>query len=191
MQYRGEDMEAFGAQYRDAIDRCVKASLHIDPIIQALHFILVLDGPHFDHWSANKREHMRHSDYLPSLDFLIHEAIDEWHSRRLERKRAALQLNLTSSTTAVSRPSNPPPRKDVCPYCRLPNHKETTCYYKHVHFRRPGWQPNTVTLQKIDARLQGNSNAALVNSPPLDLFNFVQFSHQVHSEASPEISTDT
>lgn len=50
-------MEAFGVQCRDANDRCISAGLTVDPEVQVMQFIHLLD-PHFDHWTASKREQM-------------------------------------------------------------------------------------------------------------------------------------
>lgn len=126
-QYNGEDMEAFGEQYRDTIDRCISAGMTIDPVIQVMQFLHILN-PHFDHWATNMREHMRRNPLdLPTLDLLILEAKDEFKSRQERQTRATLQL------AAAPHRALPISSKELCQYCRLPRHKEETCYYKHVH----------------------------------------------------------
>ncbi|CAM6104489.1 unnamed protein product [Calypogeia fissa] len=123
------------------------------------------------------------------LDRLILEAKEEW---KRKQERATLQLHLNTTARIPSQ------RKELCAYCRLPNHKEDTCYYKHVHLRKPGWQPNSITMQKIQERLRGavnlqssNHSSTSAGSPQLDLFNFVQYSHQAHFESTSEITKDS
>lgn len=187
-------MELFCIRYQDAITRCLTAGIQIDSVVQAMQFITILD-PHFDHWTANKRDQMRrHPTVAPSLDSLISEAKDEWR-RKQERETVNIQLNVAH--TAVSSNHNTPSthtsvRKEICSYCRLPRHREDMCYYKHVHLRRPGWQPNTITLQKIQERLKPTNQVQVGPSVPtidpatLNVFDFVQFAHQAH-DAQPDL----
>lgn len=58
LSFTGENMELFGATYRDALARCVAAGITVDPIIALTNFIHILE-PHFEHWVVNKREHLR------------------------------------------------------------------------------------------------------------------------------------
>ncbi|CAM6081590.1 unnamed protein product [Calypogeia fissa] len=65
MKYQCEDMQTFGNKYRDAINRCVSAGIQIDPDIQTLQFISILEG-HYEHWAVNKYEQMRQDPILAS-----------------------------------------------------------------------------------------------------------------------------
>ncbi|CAM6095311.1 unnamed protein product [Calypogeia fissa] len=149
MQYQGEDMESFGTKYQDALERCSSAGIQIDLEIQTLNFLGILEN-HYEHWTDNKYEQMRQNpnQQIP-LDRLILEAKEEW---KRKQERATLQLHLNTTARIPSQ------RKELCAYCRLPNHKEDTCYYKHVHLRKPGWQPNSITMQKIQERTRGAVN---------------------------------
>lgn len=140
-RFQGEDIADFCIQYRVALDSCAVAGIAIQPTIQVLHFVTILDT-HYEHWCANKREQMRRDpDHLPTLDALIHEVT---HEALRKRDHASLQI------TTVS-----PKRQciaDVYSYCGLSHHRIERCFYKHVHLCRPGWQLNSTILQCIKSK---------------------------------------
>lgn len=200
LQYQGEEMEAFAGRYLEAVDRCLTAGITIDPEVQIMQFLFMLDShPSYQHWAANIRNQMRRDPLnTPPLDLVLQEAKDEWWSQQA-REQPTLQINLSRSHP---RSRSAPPRATTgprCPFCNFANHTEEMCFYKHTHLRRPGWQPNTQVMQRIQERLHGTmqvQNSSVTNqtfgstSPFLDVFTFAQFSHQVHSEAIDSLNKD-
>ncbi|CAM6128438.1 unnamed protein product [Calypogeia fissa] len=141
MRYTGEEIEAFCTQYKKAIDRCLQSGIQIDPLIQLLQFIAIFEH-HFEHWAVNKYDQMRQDDAVFTLDKLIREIKDE----AKQQKATSTQLSMV----ATHRPAAVTTLcKEICPYCKLPNHKEEACYYKYAHLSKPGWQPNSITMRKI------------------------------------------
>ena len=75
--YQDESIENFCKRYCDIIDKFHTDCFDISPLIQALHFLRILQ-PHFPQWAANKREQMRREPkVLPQLHTLIQEITDE------------------------------------------------------------------------------------------------------------------
>lgn len=198
LQYQGEEMELFCGRYLEAVDRCLTAGIIIDAEVQIMQFLFTLDThPNFQHWTANVRSQMRRDPLnTPSLDLVLQEAKDEWWSQH-DRESPTLQLNV-SQPQSHSRPTQSRVSIQKCSFCHFANHKEDTCFYKHIHLRRPGWQPNSIVMQRIQQRSRGTmqvqnstSEASTSTSPFLDLFNFTQYSHQVHSEATEHLTKAT
>lgn len=92
-RFQGEEIADFCLQYRAALDSCAVAGIAIQPTIQVLHFVTILDS-HFEHWCANKREQMRRDPaHLPTLDALMNEVMDE---ALRKRDHASLQITVPS-----------------------------------------------------------------------------------------------
>lgn len=144
----GYSMETFCGTYQAILDRCASVDIIIQPKIQVIKFVGILDS-HFEHWCASKREGMRQSAILPTLESLMYEICDE--SKRLKQR-----IHLQAHAHIPSRPHSVV--LDTCTNCGLPRHKVERCWYKFPHLRREGWQPNAAILKKI----RDNSSASNV-----------------------------
>lgn len=72
----------FCGMYQAILDRCASIDIVIQPKIQVIKFVGILDS-HFEHWSANKHDGMRRSVELPTLESLMYKICDE--SKRLKQ----------------------------------------------------------------------------------------------------------
>lgn len=145
--YKGEEIGAFCIWYREVVNRCIAAFIKIEEMIQVMQFLHVVDS-HFDQWTTIKRAEMRQGIDLPSLDSLLHEIKDKY---RHKKEQAGLHVqSITSSVVQNTQASDGSFVR--CSHYGLPRYIEVRCYYKHVNFRRLGWQPDTLILQRIQER---------------------------------------
>lgn len=201
LQYQGEEMEDFSVRYLEAVDRCLSAGITIDQEVQIMQFLFILDPhPNFQHWAANIRNQMRRDPLnTPSLDLVLQEAKDEWWSQQ-SREYPTLQINMSRPQTQLRSSQS---RSSVtalrCKFCNFTGHNEDMCFYKHIHLRPSGWQPNPQVMHRIQERLKGTmqvqtslkNQASSSSSPFLDVFTFTQYSHQVHTEATNHLTKTT
>lgn len=140
-RYEGEEITDFYIQYSAPLNYYVVVGIAIQPTIQVLHFVTILDS-HFEHQSTNEREQMcRDHEHLPTLDTLVNEITNK---ALRKRDHVALQLLVSSPKFQCT--------SEVCSHYYLPHHSVDKCFYKHAHLRRPDWQPNQAIVQCIKSK---------------------------------------
>ncbi|CAM6097071.1 unnamed protein product [Calypogeia fissa] len=79
LKYSGEPIEQFCNEYRDAVWLCEEAELKLEPKVQSLQFVALLESS-FPEWCQAKQSHMpttENPDQIPELESLVEDIVRE------------------------------------------------------------------------------------------------------------------